>query len=512
MAITLEERRRYRELFWDDYHLVIKTFISHNPETDPLFPNKNKRLVQILLIYFMPEMWRIVDSATLKDRSQFISQQESLQLCGVTWFIKTGTVKVSIWAALKLASKFILFWTYVTSKSLFFSFFTGYAKKITLIFDVTRENYFRNGSLESFKNFLKKGPIKAFHEQDFFVIQGRSEDSQLGMWFSTQPLIESIRIKQADWFDPILVLFFQLQYFFLYFFYGFKDSKNWLLYKDLPYQGIAEFLNHAGFIQNVFQTQSGIQDQKLWFTDLRHRKFVASMLWYSVNSKAFRYYPDQGHGIHPYFLNSRTDVNYVWNEDEAKWIHQIAPHSKFEIVQPILFYLPELKPILKKTSQNQLNVVIFDVAPHVRSIYTPSFYSYHKTQNCLKFIDDIDRALHQVEQELKVKFNIYLKPKRPPSKSHHDPQYFDFVDSKNYFKLATQDNVFDLIDQADIVMVALYSSPMFISRKNNCIYYDPTGDVINDYPNYSFAQTVEELKKIISSKVMAKNDLISKEN
>ena len=337
---------------------------------------------------------------------------------------------------------------------------------------------------------------------------GKPTDSEHGYWFSSAPLFESVKVKLFKFWDPLVLLAFQIKYFFIYFIYGLKDSKNWLLYKDLPYQGVAEFLNKNDFIQEVFLTQSGMQDQKLWLSDVKRKNFSTTLLWYSVNSKAFRYYPDQSRGIHPYFLNSRVDIHCVWNKHEANWIKEIAPLSKVEVVEPIIFYLPEAKPILKATTQNEFNAVIFDVAPHVRSIYTPSFYSYHKTQNCIKFIEDIDISFGKVANELNYKFNIYLKPKRLPSKVHHDQKYFDYVDSKNYHKLEPEANVFDLIDQADIVIVALYSSPMFISKKNNCIYYDPTGDLINDYPDYPFAQTVGQLVDLLKTKIETKNESI----
>jgi len=512
MALSFEDRRKYRELFWVDYHSVIKIFLSKNLEEDALFPNKNKRIAQILLVHFMPEMWRVVDSATPKSKQQFISEQASLHSRGVTWLVKKGKISLSLGAVTNFASKFILYWLYVTAKTFYYSFFPGHAAKATFFFDVTREIYFRHGSLESFKTFLRKGPIKAFREETHFMIQGKPEDSEKGFWFSSMPLLESVKIKSFNFLDPFALLAFQLKYLFIYLVYGLKDSKNWLLYKDMPFHGVAEFLSQNNFIQQVFKTPSGFQDHKLWLSDIKGKKFSTNMLWYSVNYKAFRYYPDQSHCVHPDLLTSRADINYVWNKDEAKFMKEMAPLSKVEIVEPILFYLPELKPILKATARDELNVVIFDVAPHVRSIYTPSFYSYHKTENCIKFIDDIDTSFKKVANELNFKFNIYLKPKRPPSKSHHDPKYFDFVDSKNYQKLETQANVFDLIDQADIVIVALYSSPMFIRKVNNCIYYDPTGDLINDYPDCPFAQTIEQLADLIKTKVRVKSGFISKAN
>lgn len=508
MALSLEDRRRYRELFWDDYYSVVKIFLSKNPEEDGLFPNKNKRIAQILVVYFMNEMWRVVDSAMCKNKQQFISEQTLLNSKGVTWSAKKGKINLNLGAVWNFASKFIIYWLYATAKSFYYSFFSGCTAKATLIFDVSREAYFRHGSLESFKTFLRKGPIKSFKEETHFVIMGKPTDSEHGYWFSSAPLFESVKVKLFKFWDPLVLLAFQIKYFFIYFIYGLKDSKNWLLYKDLPYQGVAEFLNKNDFIQEVFLTQSGMQDQKLWLSDVKRKNFSTTLLWYSVNSKAFRYYPDQSRGIHPYFLNSRVDIHCVWNKHEANWIKEIAPLSKVEVVEPIIFYLPEAKPILKATTQNEFNAVIFDVAPHVRSIYTPSFYSYHKTQNCIKFIEDIDISFGKVANELNYKFNIYLKPKRLPSKVHHDQKYFDYVDTKNYHKLEPEANVFDLIDQADIVIVALYSSPMFISKKNNCIYYDPTGDLINDYPDYPFAQTVGQLVDLLKTKIETKNESI----
>lgn len=499
--LSLEDRRRYRELFWDDYYSVIKNFLSKNPEKDALFPSKNKRIAQILVIYFINEMWRVVDTTTLKNKQQFISEQALLNSKGVTWLVKKGKINLSLGAVSNFASKFIVYWSYATAKSFYYSLFPGRVAKATLIFDVSRQVYFRHGSLESFKNFLRKGPIKSFREATHFVIEGNPADSEQGFWFSSRPLFESVKLKLFKFLDPLALLALQIKYFFIYFIYGLRDSKNWLLYRDLPYQGIAEFLNKNDFLQEVFLTQSGIQEQKLWLSDVKRKKFCTSLLWYSVNSKAFRYYPDQSHGIHPFFLNARVDFNYVWNKHEAKWTKDIAPLSRCEIVEPIIFYLPDSKPILKAIAHNEFNVVIFDVAPHVRSIYTPSFYSYHCTQNCIKFIEDINESFNTVAKELNYKFNIYIKHKRSPSKTHHDQKYFNFVDSKNYHKLETDANVFDLIDQADICIVSPYSSPMFVSKKNNCIYYDPTGDLINDYPNYLFAQTVEQLVDLLKTKV-----------
>ena len=108
MALSLEDRRRYRELFWDDYYSVIKIFLSKNPEEDGLFPNKNKRIAQILVVYFMNEMWRVVDSAMCKNKQQFISEQTLLNSKGVTWSAKKGKINLNLGAVWNFASKFII--------------------------------------------------------------------------------------------------------------------------------------------------------------------------------------------------------------------------------------------------------------------------------------------------------------------------------------------------------------------------------------------------------------------
>lgn len=506
MALALEDRKRYREAFWVDYRKVIDVFRHTHPDSDARFPTINQRLSQILVVYFNSAMMKLVDSATPDSRCKYVSEVPVFKAEGVRWHTKTGEIHVTTWGKILLVYNFFRLWGYVTLCAVWNSFTAGSVESASLVFGIHRESYLRRGTWDSFNRFLRGGPIERMHKEKNFVLQGNSQDSTDGRWLGPRPLIDAVKVKRRSLLDPLILLFQQVKYLGLFFLYAWKDSLNYLLYKDFPYLGVAQFLNEANFINHVYLTQADVQDQKLWLTDIPNRHFEVNLLWYSVNSKAFRYFSDQADEVHPYFFNCRCDVHYVWSQEEAAWVRSLTDYGRTEIVSPILFYLPENAPALPAKETGEFQLVVFDVAPHLRSKYTPSFYSYHKTPHCIKFIKDINEAAREVATEDNVRINVFIKPKRRTVTTHADMSYLDFLDQVGFFPLETHANVFDLLEQADIVVIALYSSPMFISNRGHAIYHDPTGEVINAYPAYPFSSSKEDLKAFIRSKIKGNHD------
>lgn len=503
MALPFEVRKRYREIFWGDYSRILRDFIANADYHHASFPTLRLRLCQAMVQFFFRSVNKVIESSTTISRPVLLTELEEISHQGVTWELKTHRLRFTLKGRLLLAKEFLLLWGYFTVLGFWESLHAGTVTSAAFFLGYSKDMYYRNGSFDSFRRFLHEGPVPALRKARAYVVQGDPTLTAQEFHLSARPLLLGVRLKQRNWSDPLRLLRHQLRSLCQFLVQALRRPEFLLMSKDLAYMGLAAYLNDQGFIEDVFLTQSDVQEQKLWLTDLANRKFQVHMLWYSVNSRPFRFSEDHPLDTHPNFFNSRCDVHYVWRAEEKAWLESLIYFGCVEVVGPILFYLPEGRSLLPMVSGREFNAVIFDVAPIHRHCISSSFYSFYKFENCCKFIEDIDRVVRKVEAETGTKINVHLKPKRAPS-GISDLRYSDCFKGKAIERLDSHSNIFDLVSQADLVFISLYSSPMFIAPKGRAVYYDATEMVWNDFPDLPFAQTPAQLEAFIKTVISAR--------
>jgi len=189
---------------------------------------------------------------------------------------------------------------------------------------------------------------------------------------------------------------------------------------------------------------------------------------------------------HPGIRHLRVDKIWTWNEAYETILRQEGIFCETETVGPVL-WRPTGRGIVQFfTNPGAINICLFDVTPQNQAHLTKSGISksYYSLKNSKLFLDDIFLALSEVQSASGRKVEILLKHKRFRS-NIHSQDYFNYVDSlvvnsSNNLKIVKEDsNLFNLIEQASLVIVMPFSSPAHIAGYLNIpsIYFDPTQEL-----------------------------------
>ena len=87
------------------------------------------------------------------------------------------------------------------------------------------------------------------------------------------------------------------------------------------------------------------------------------MVWYAQNWKQICYAPDKLTSNRPNLRWIRSDVHWVWTHTFANYLSSLGLGSNFEVVGPIMWYMPEVNTPDPKIPR----IVIFDNFPDGRT-------------------------------------------------------------------------------------------------------------------------------------------------
>ena len=471
-------------------HVLVETKISY------LYTNNDisNRIAQILAMEITEPILRRLNSSFLQKKEKKLKKisVENFDINFTTGLIKTSSILIFI-----STLKFLLLWSYV-----FFLFILSFIKKnsktgkVILIHGVPASEISSEIKISQFERFCLNGPIQILSDQHNLIIQSIRRiklTTNSKFIYTRYPLLKAIRNELISLADMKIFFLIHCKVFYNFFSLTFSSSLGCLLWRDFALHSFAEFLNKKKLIQSNVITNTNWHNQFLWMTSLPDRSFQTHMILYSLNSSPLRFkkYPELS--PHPIIKYLRADYIYIWHKVYLKVLQKEGINIKPVIVQPVVWYLPEIVSTIK--SKFTLKLCIFDVTPmNEKGLnFRGMRGNYYNIKNMKSFISDIIYVVDQISSsQKKLRIEITLKHKRIKH-PNFDSEYIDFVRdlslTRNNFKIAhPHSNLFNLIASNDVAISVPFSSPVFIADhlKIPSFFYDSTGDLIYDksmFPN-----------------------------
>ncbi|QCO33566.1 polysaccharide biosynthesis PFTS motif protein [Leptospira interrogans] len=372
----------------------------------------------------------------------------------------------------------------------FFELCKGFVKgklsekdKINIVLDdLGFEQFYNKNTIIEFNENIKCGYYPVLTPEIYTILKSKTFAGLKvnNVYFFKQPLLSVLSIVKWKLIELFFFMGVLLFSFLKELLLSFNNQYRLLLFDDKLMEVVVSMLARKNIIKNLIITNSSYCEQGTYFDKNRFKNFTTVMLWYSVNSKWFKYKKELGfpnETFTPLFKFMQLDEHYVWNNDQKDWIKKINSDANIRMFGPILFDNPKQKITSGLIESKSFNLVIFDVAPlkddAARNIYAHSFRFYNLNA-CLSIIQD------PITWSKGKKVKIYIKIKRQYS-SHHHSEYIQFIEK--CIKLGYLVNIdFSvsissvLKEKVDLLICSPFTSVSvlgnFLQKKS--IYYDPT--------------------------------------
>jgi polysaccharide biosynthesis PFTS motif protein len=390
-----------------------------------------------------------------------------------------------------LAKKIISF-VVVWNSLLFLHFYTLFSKKkvcknSTLVYGVS----LKSGMHSNFINFCQHGKIDPLKNSNHLIVEsstGAGIDHSGNISFCKNPLYALILSNSISFLDFLSFFYLHVKYALLYFYSVIKYPLMVILGDDFAHQSTAEFINSKDLIKDILITNSNMERQLLWMSDLPNKSYSLHMALYSQNAPFAFVHKDDGiiSDLSEY-RGIRADNIWVWTKYFANHLKSIGVDSKFHVIGPIMWYLPEGKV---QNPRSHIVISVFDVSPKsdsiLKTIGYENIYMYYSLENMSRFLLEIIKVVNFLEMSTNNRIEIVLKHKKECRESDNS-QYFDLVrrlvDENKVTLVKPHENIFSVISNSDVVVSFPYTSTAYIADHMGIpsIYFDPVKELIPVY-------------------------------
>ncbi len=392
----------------------------------------------------------------------------------------------------------------------------GNTSPATLIFGVPASELTADGSDERFATYCQNSPIQPLENASRLIVAAQVNVNATNARYAQYgrfPVLILLADCNLQWREAVRFLGEHLTCLFGYFISSAKSSVLALLWQDVAMHAAANSLNRQGLIENVLLTNTNWLQQLLWMTDLPQRSYQTIMMLYSLNSSPLQFKNEPAPMNHPGIRHLRCDKILIWEKDYTRFLRSDGVYVPTETTPPLIWHLPPNKQ--SKPPREELQICVFDVIPmskqHKKRLGILG--NYYSIETMTVFLNDIVVCAEAICDKLGISCKVVVKHKRAPTEGN-DSNYFDVVKSlfceHTNVEFAPFDvNLFNLISESHLVVVAPFSSPAYVASYLNipAIFYDPTGELLPQYPqnpNVFFANRVEELRLLAEKLICAR--------
>ncbi len=380
--------------------------------------------------------------------------------------------------------------------------------KYRFVFSMTKEQIYKNGGTENFSEFIHQERFNFNQENSTtpFLVECRNKrftqlsskclivTRDISLYVFRNNLVYRKKIKViVDALRAAIKLTMML------------PTCNWLflfikeIVIDKPVFRSLE--NSPNFHYELITTQSHLFARPLPF--YWESNYNKTMIWYSSNSFQIQKIGDEFEDFEKsQFETPEIDVHYVWSEAQADFIRERnAREIATKIVGSIVFQ-PIYKLEKRKIEPRCIRITYFDVTPTSIWYHQSGFYS---EDNMSRILMSITKVVNEIENELSIRIDLRLKPKREFKKGHHADGYRGFVDSlvssKEIEIIESNTDLYALINASDVVIAVPFSSPCLIAREMEVpnAYFSPSSGfkIVNPDERINLFLTERELKKFL---------------
>jgi len=461
-----------------------------------------QRLSQLVCLLITSELSaQSIKKSTSGGKTFFEFLPKNLKCNQILIDTNSGIVKPSFLLIVLNSFRFLLLWLLILF-SFIFSYFYNSRNfgSATLIFGIPHDLNDEE-CLTNFEGYCTNTSNNIIRSSNGFVTQfGKKINSKSNLFiYSKIPIISLFLSNTLHKDEKRIFLTKHFYILFNYFFITLRFPLFCLLWKDYALHSCAESLNRRNLIDSNIITNS-YSSHDLWMNYLPNRNFKTYLALYSQNTFNFIFRDDQVKTIYPLHRFTKADLIWIWNYEYKYSLIANGIDSNIKVVEPVLWFLPKIKPNIKK--DNIIRISVFDVTPFddnfLLTIGLQS--SYYNARTSIKFLDDIIRATEIISKSDNINFEIFLKHKRVRVKSH-DQSYLRHVDylckSKTFFNLVDHDvNLYSFTSNTNLAIAIPYSSPVLLAKILNIpsFYYDPNNEVI--FPKKYFPESIKQISNL----------------
>jgi hypothetical protein len=465
-----------------------------------------QRVIDLGLFSFVREY------ARYHDRGQDIlsTMQKRVRFAGMSVDLQSGSVRIGFRLFLRSFAEFFVHWLHVAAQATAANLQNKTRKGAsTLLFGVGGESLKVEGNDARFVEYCERGPIAPLSHASCLIVQTLLEIQSTRpnrFKYARFPLFALMRANAFGGVQFLRFGFRHLHVLGTYLFAIIRCPLISILGRDFAYHAMLEHLDRENLIESVVITNTNYSAQPLWMTDLPGKRFQTHMVWYSQNAIPLVYADDPVESDLPNYRYMRVDVSWVWTAPYAAYLRSLGVRGEINVIGPILWQLPPADAI-PRNSRNDLTLVVFDVTPvsDERAEQIGLFRNYYNAANMIEFLRGVVRAKDELEQNTGKSVRVLLKHKRGFNFGH-DRDYIKFVEK--LLGTATVElipfnvNIYELILQADLVVVVPYSSPAYIADHLGIpsVFFDSSGELLPTYKKgcyIVFASGCDELIHVV---------------
>lgn len=379
--------------------------------------------------------------------------------------------------------------------------FRNKSGSLVLIYSLTFNQIFRNGSCQSLQEFLLEKRF-GLNRNSTFLVEHRSLKRQKSFenCIVTRDISLHIYANYCKFSEKLYVFAIVIQRFFCSFLFLIIVPNFSLVIKEFVFDHSILRKKQDKLFDKVLTTQSQLIYQPLIFSlDVTKKKRI--MIWYSANSIPIKY-KENNNLVLGYsdvvFQNLKVDEHWVWDQSNADYLEKMT-EGKAMIKGSMMFY--SASP--RKNTLCKLDVLLFDVTP-IKNFPISNIYN---EENVSKFVTDVVSVIREMKNYPFIK--IGLKTKRRTTNFHsevYSQMLENYYNSGLITELNYNENIYDLIANAKVVIAYPFTSPVYIAKELGvaCVFYSPTNLLRSQtsYYGVKYIESKDILKKFLEKSLM----------
>ena len=375
--------------------------------------------------------------------------------------------------------------------------------KTVLIFSLTKNQVFKDNSLNNLHNFLVRKKFNMTEKSEMLIecreVLRTKKYSNLIVTLDIPLKIFTIKFSLKQKWNLILIFSQKL----LTLMKSFNNSQYmYLIFKEYIFDESVYLLTlNQDQVDMVVTTPGAIQYQPIIF-EIPEFTGERVMLWYSSNTVPLRYKSKEasivGKNSEIFLKHMAIDTHWVWTNEHKKFLMKVT-NSTILVMGSMQFYNCPKKLNFNK----KYDVIIFDVTPASgNSIFKDTMYTFPIAK---EFIEDIIESVKLVSQKLDRDISIYIKHKRPFSQVNSS-RYITYINklvkNRQLFVLPIGVDLYETIAASKIVIGFPFTSPVIIGQelKVPSVHYS-SSNILVKYNKTNFIQNKIELKKFLEKKL-----------
>lgn len=405
--------------------------------------------------------------------------------CGGLRFEADRRITLSARLFVRALAEYFGHWAHALAALVLSFRFARSTRRVTLLHGVGIDDLTAGDSDQRFLDFCSNGPVAPLAQCDRLAVQAtRSVGSSASdrVRYGRVPLLLALGwlgLTQGAWLRAIACHLGAMLSF---------SGAVWrfpgliLLGRDAAYHAAALALSRSGALQDVALTNSNYFSQALWMWALPERRHRTHLVWYSQNNYPMVYADDPLCAPIPNLRFIRADIQWVWTTSFKGFLEGLGSASAFRVVGPILWHLPD-----KATSRppGSFRIALFDVTPvdEATERRLGLIRNYYAENNAVCFIRDVIEAAESAGRASGRQIDVLLKHKRSHASIHatgYASVVGELAEAKRVALITPTMNLYSLIDSCDMVVVAPFSSPLYVAlaRGKAAVWYDPTSSLV----------------------------------